>query len=113
MCGGEKAIMEYNNEFSRTGGEAIGIIFGTKILENSTHSRQTAKQPGGHSRAIDRKPDKGPRHQHFQARIPSENNTMDTRNPYERVQDSHSNIHLSGAVVGHMLATLDYDVEII
>jgi selenocysteine lyase/cysteine desulfurase len=38
VCGGEKAIIEYNTNLAREGGKAVAKILGTKILDNSTQS---------------------------------------------------------------------------
>ncbi len=38
VCGGEKAIIEYNTNLAREGGKAVAKILGTKILDNSTNS---------------------------------------------------------------------------
>jgi selenocysteine lyase/cysteine desulfurase len=38
VCGGERAIMEYNTTLAREGGKAVAKILGTKILDNSTQS---------------------------------------------------------------------------
>lgn len=38
VCGGEKAIMEYNTKLAREGGNAVAKILGTEILDNKTES---------------------------------------------------------------------------
>ena len=36
VCGGEKAIMEYNTNLAREGGKAAAKVLGTKIMDNNT-----------------------------------------------------------------------------
>jgi hypothetical protein len=36
VCGGEKAIIEYNSKLAKEGGKAVAKILGTTILDNST-----------------------------------------------------------------------------
>jgi selenocysteine lyase/cysteine desulfurase len=38
VCGGEKAIMEYNTNLAREGGKAVAKILGTRILDNNTQT---------------------------------------------------------------------------
>lgn len=38
VCGGEKAIMEYNSNLAREGGKAVAKILGTEILDNASQS---------------------------------------------------------------------------
>ena len=38
VCGGEKAVIEYNTKLAREGGKAIAKILGTEILDNKTET---------------------------------------------------------------------------
>lgn len=38
VCGGEKAIIDYNSNLAREGGKAVAKILGTKILDNSSET---------------------------------------------------------------------------
>lgn len=38
VCGGEKAIMEYNTDLTRRAGSLVAQILGTKVLDNSTQT---------------------------------------------------------------------------
>jgi selenocysteine lyase/cysteine desulfurase len=38
VCGGEKAIIEYNTNLTREGGKAVAKILGTEILDNATNT---------------------------------------------------------------------------
>jgi len=38
VCGGEKAIMEYNNNLAKEGAKLIAKILGTEIIDNETHT---------------------------------------------------------------------------
>lgn len=38
VCGGEKAIYDYNTQLAIQGGKAVASILGTEILDNKTHT---------------------------------------------------------------------------
>lgn len=38
VCGGEKAIMEYNTKLARDGGQLVAQILGTEVMDNSTRT---------------------------------------------------------------------------
>jgi selenocysteine lyase/cysteine desulfurase len=38
VCGGEKAVIEYNTKLARDGGKLVADYLGTHILDNSTHT---------------------------------------------------------------------------
>jgi selenocysteine lyase/cysteine desulfurase len=38
VCGGEKAIIEYNTKLAQEGGKVIAKMLGTEVMDNSTHT---------------------------------------------------------------------------